>query len=144
MLGAGKIKINHKTTITIAALSVILFIFFSLFIFQIKFGSINIPRIIYATIVVNTSENKYYIIKDDNSHKNTSESNSKKNFFASPKKVIIATPNSNYNFSDYVKSIGYNIVEDKQYGGKIVIEKDGNQEEVFISSNQYYSLWQWY
>lgn len=95
MLGAGKIKIDHKTTITIAALSVILFIFFSLFIFQIKFGSINIPRIIYATIAVNNSENEYFIIKDVNSNKKSSDSNSKEIFFASPKKVIIATPNSN-------------------------------------------------
>lgn len=95
MLGAGKIKIDHKTTITLAALSVILFIFFSLFIFQIKFGSINIPCIIYATIAVNNSVNEYFIIKDVNSNKKSSDSNSKEIFFASPKKVIIVTPNNN-------------------------------------------------
>lgn len=115
-----------------------------LFISQIKFGSINIPRIIYATIAVNTSENEYFVIKDYNSHKNASDSNSKETFFASPRKVIIATPNNNYNFSDYVESIGYNIVEEEQYGSKIVIEKGNNKEEVFISTNRYYSLWQWY
>ncbi len=115
-----------------------------LFISQIKFGSINIPRIIYATIAVNNSENEYFIIKDDNLNKKTSGGNSKEIFFASPKKVIIATPNNNYNFSDYVESIGYNIVEEEQYGSKIVIEKGNNKEEVFILSNKYYSLWQWY
>lgn len=115
-----------------------------LFVFQIKFGSINIPRIIYATITVNNGKNDYFIVKDNNPNNKTSGSNSKEVFFANPKKVIIATPNNNYNFSDYVESIGYNIIENEQYGSKIVIENNNNKEEVFISTNQYYSLWQWY
>lgn len=136
---------KHNKLKFIVLITLILMLLCSLlFVSQIKFGSINIPRIIYATIAVNTSENEYFVIKDYNSRKNASDSNSKETFFASPKKVIIATPNNNYNFSDYVESIGYNIVEEEQYGSKIVIEKGNNKEEVFISTNQYYSLWQWY
>ena len=113
-----------------------------LFFSQIKFGSINIPRIIYATIAVNTNEKEYIIIKDNNSNKNANDINSKEKIFASPKKVIIATPNDNYNFSDYVESNDYNILE--QSGSQITIEKEGKKDTVYIEINQYYSLWQWY
>lgn len=133
---------KHKFKLIIIILLLFILICSLLFFSQIKFGSINIPRIIYATIVVNNSDNKYYIIKDDNSHKNASESNSKKTFFASPKKVIIATPNNNYGFNDYVETNGYNVLE--QFGSQVTIEKDGKKDIVYIESNQYYSLWQWY
>ncbi len=135
-------KYRLKLTISISLIFILLCSV--LFIFQIKFGSINAPRIVYAVISVNNSDNDFFVIKDARSNKKSSDGNSEEPFFANPKKVVIATPDSDYNFSDYVKSIGYDIVEDKQYGSKIVIEKDGNKEEVFISSNLYYSLWQWY
>ncbi|WP_454970270.1 hypothetical protein [Eubacterium sp.] len=113
-----------------------------LFFSQIKFGSINIPRIIYATIAVNTNEKEYIIIKENDSNKKANDINSKEKIFASPKKVIIATPNDNYNFSDYVESNDYNILE--QSGSQITIEKEGKKDIVYIKINQYYSLWQWY
>ena len=137
-------KRKNRLKLTISISLIFILLCSAMFIFQIKFGSINIPRIIYAVISVNISDNNFVVVKDVNSNKKSSDSNSEEVFFASPKKVIIATPNINYNFSDYVESIGYNILEDKQFGGKIVIEKDGNEEEVFISSNRYYDMWKWY
>ena len=136
------IALKHKSKLIIIISLFCLLICSLLFFSQIKIGSINIPRIIYATIAVNTNEKEYIIIKDNNSNKNANDINSKEKIFASPKKVIIATPNDNYNFSDYVESNDYNILE--QSGSQITIEKEGKKDTVYIEINQYYSLWQWY
>lgn len=112
-----------------------------LFTCQVKFGSINIPRIVYAIVTVNTDKNDYVIIKDLKSNKITNKGSAKR-FFAHPKKVIIATPNKNYKLNDYAKENGYNITDEQ--GSLFIIEKDGTSEEVDVSIIGYYSLWKWY
>ena len=119
-------------TSTVAVLTLAL-LFFS----QIKFGSVNIPRIIYSVYVVNNRDEKYCVIKDDSSR----ESNGAESVFASPKKVIMATP-GNYNFSDYVEANGYSVVN--RFGSEVTVEKDGKIEVVYVQTNKYYRLWQWY
>lgn len=104
---------------------------------QIRFGSVNIPRIIYSAYVVNNRDEKYCVIKDDPSR----ESNGANSFFTSPKKVIMATTD-NYGFSDYVEAGGYSVVD--RFGSQVTIEKDGKSEVVYVQTNKYYSLWQWY
>ena len=110
-----------------------------LFISLVKFGSVNIPRIAYAVISVNYGNKDYVVIKDCNTHKNSDED--KEEFFVTPKKVIIATPDGDYNFYDYAQSMGYEITE--QYGSQVAVEKDDIKEFVHITINRYYSLWLW-
>lgn len=131
---------NKSRRKSFAVISLIIVIVIALlFTCQVKFGSINIPRIAYAIVTLNTDKNNYVIIKDSNEITNK---NSDKRFFANPKKVIIATPNANYKLNDYAKENGYNITDEK--GSLITVEKDGKTEEVNVSIIRYYSLWKWY
>lgn len=131
---------NKSRRKSFAVISLIIVIVIALlFTCQVKFGSINIPRIAYAIVTVNTDKNNYVIIKDSNKITNK---NSDKRFFENPKKVIIATPNANYKLNDYAKENGYNITDEQ--GSLITIEKDGKTEEVNVSIIRYYSLWKWY
>ncbi len=137
----NKLKKKSKyKLLTIISLIVVLAIAL-LFTCQIKFGSINIPRIAYAIITVNTGKNDYVVIKESKSNQTTNKERGER-FFANPKKVIISKPNGNYKLSDYAQANGYNMVEDPTY--KFAIEKDGKIEEVDVSIIKYYSLWQWY
>lgn len=110
-----------------------------LFVSLVKFGSINIPRIAYAIVSVNNGSKDYVVIKDCNTHEDSDEN--KEDFFAIPKKIIIATPDGDYCFDDYVKSIDYEITE--QYGSQVTIDKDDHKEFVYVTINRYYSLWLW-
>lgn len=131
---------NKSRRKSFAVISLIIVIVITLlFTCQVKFGSINIPRIAYAIVTVNTDKNNYVIIKDSNKITNK---NSDKRFFANPKKVIIATTNANYKLNDYAKENGYNITDEQ--GSLITVEKDGKTEEVNVSIIKYYSLWKWY
>ncbi len=131
---------NKSRRKSFAVISLIIIIVIALlFTCQIKFGSINIPRIAYAIVTVNTNKNNYVIIKDSNKITNK---NSEKRFFENPKKVIISTPNGNYKLNDYAKENGYNITDEQ--GSLITVEKDGKTEEVNVSIIRYYSLWKWY
>lgn len=123
---------SKKKMIIILSIIFVLIIGLS-FVSELKFGTINVPHIIYAIFTVNTGDNEYVVVKD---------SDTKSNKFATPKKVIIATPNEDYNFNNYLKSNGYNVLD--RLGSQITIEKDNKQEEVYISANKYYNLWQWY
>lgn len=133
----NKSRIKSFTVISL----IIIIVIALLFTCQIKFGSINIPRIVYAIVTVNTDKNDYVIIKDLKSNKITNK-DSNKRFFSNPKKVIIATPNENYKLNDYTKENGYNITDEQ--GSLFTIEKDGKSEEVDVSIIGYYSLWKWY
>lgn len=133
---------NKSRIKSFAVISLIIIIVIALlFTCQIKFGSINIPRIVYAIVTVNTDKNDYVIIKDLKSNKITNK-DSNKRFFANRKKVIIATPNENYKLNDYAKENGYSITDEQ--GSLFTIEKDGTSEEVDVSIIGYYSLWKWY
>lgn len=123
---------SKKKIIIILSIIFVLIIGLS-FVSELKFGTMNVPRIIYAMITVNTGDNEYVIVKD---------SDTKNDKFATPKKVIIASPNEDYNFYNYLESNGYNILD--RFGSQIIIEKDNKKEEVYISTNKYFNLWQWY
>lgn len=110
-----------------------------LFVSLVKFGSINVPRIAYAVLSVNYGNKDYVVIKDCDTHKNSDED--KEEFFAIPKKVVLAAPDGNYSFGDYIKSIDYEITD--QYGSQVTIEKDNNKEFVYVTVNRYFSLWLW-
>lgn len=62
-------------------LLIIVIVIALLFTCQVKFGSINIPRIAYAIVTLNTDKNNYVIIKDSNKITNK---NSDKRFFCKP------------------------------------------------------------
>lgn len=123
---------SKKKIIIILSIIFVLIIGLS-FVSELKFGTMNVPRIIYAMITVNTGDNEYVIVKD---------SDTKNDKFATPKKVIIASPTGDYNFDNYLESNGYNVLD--RFGSQIIIENDNKKEEVYISTNKYFNLWQWY
>lgn len=123
---------SKKKMIIILSIIFVLIIGLS-FVSELKFGSINVPRIVYSILTVNTGDSEYIIVKD---------SKTKSDKFAIPKKVIISSSNGDYDFNYYLKSNEYNVVD--RFGNQVIIEKENKQEEVYISTNKYYCLWQWY
>ena len=105
-----------------------------------KFGTINFPYVASAIIKVNITDKKLVIVKNKEQILQQNSDNS----FASPTKVIIATPQKSYDvFMDYIKKEGYIIIDDETFGSVVTIEKSGQKQKVEFKVNSYYSIWLW-
>lgn len=128
---------RKKRKIALAAIAVmaVLLICTGLYTSLVKFGSINVARILYATASVSAGEKDFVVVKD-NGRAGKAEG---KSGFAVPNKVIIAA--NNCSVYDYAKDEGYKVTD--QMGSSFCLEKDGKAEKLYLSGGtEYFSVWQ--
>lgn len=118
-------KNKKRLTAALAAIVCVCLILAAMFVSYVKFNSINLPKIVYAVVVVSSGSEDYVVIRGNY------------------KKVIIADPNDPDAFYKYLETNGYTELEEERMGSMHTVEKDGVTELVHVNGNAYYRLWQW-